>query len=805
MKKLILSLLIIVSLTVAVISSALAWFSPVNSIDENIGGGVYAGYFAGGDGTISDPYLLTNSTHVYNLAWLQYLGFFNIEQEDENGKTVIGQNYFRLERDVDMGGLVIPPIGTVKYPFVGNFWGQGYKITGAVVSNYLLTDDEGISKRPISVKEISDASVVGFFGVVGDYDGDHDGILDLGAKINTEDVTVKNGGVEKKTRTVAVHDLFLDDITVNTRSDESLIGIAAGYVNGSLSNIGVGLSNINIAAATTNLTVPDNGEGTLLMQGIENLKALSVYSLIGAYNLDTVVWESAPTGSSGISSTTTTGNGASINMSDLAKRVTYMQTTNREADAYLYPLTPYQKNTVLYKDREFSYKNDSASMQLAYGYKQGDVEIITALPLNVDIQNMFLNEKQTDAGGWTTDYYSSNTSEIIKGNNTGYIVGDSGGLTLSIKNISTLSGAMTGGGYDAESLIIYDSFTGNIIGDVEGQIPTSNFSAYDGVITDFAKSIEGGKCFGIQPSSYYISNIYQNGIVEINDVINYMVVTLPSVDLNGEVHEDYDLVRGGINFNISESGVPMRITAVAGTNGTGNGDYYLFSLYIIGTLDEDNNIVSTRGEDNSLPSSGALTLITDIWVSDEDPMDIKYNLGASGKIGYTKKYDSEVSLDREGAIYYLEMPVKPGEYVLSGYHKAKYGAIISPNLLYLDIGANGKSTVGDGQTKKYTLEGINFVDDTVLASKSVPVENYDVVTYRLALASASNTSGASAQFDRSSNSSMVFNFSGNSFETTKNKVVFTDNKTFYNAIIIGNIQASACADFPMKKKKQFIM
>lgn len=237
-------------------------------------------YFAGGDGSPNDPYQITDPVHLYNLSWLQYLGIFN---RDENGDGKIDQQYyFVLNNDINMSGLVIPPIGTDDNPFIGNFNGQGHCISNATVSNYVskAAGDGGVQQKPAAVEEIdstvsdeSGKAIVGFFGVVGDWNYALDG------KITDEsELTIEN-------KVNKVYDFRLDKLTIRTDTDESLIGLLAGYVNGSIVNVGIGESYIVAGENVTPLTG---------VTGIEMQLLISRYSLIGEYDHDTVVWPDEP-------------------------------------------------------------------------------------------------------------------------------------------------------------------------------------------------------------------------------------------------------------------------------------------------------------------------------------------------------------------------------------------------------------------------------------------------------------------------------------------------------------------------------
>ena len=284
------SLCLLLALFLTLTGASFAWF--VNMLQptpkEDFYASSLAAYFADGDGlTRETPYLITEPVHLYNLAWLQYLGVFN--QVDAEG-NIKQQYYFRLENDIDMNGLILPPIGTTEYPFVGNFNGNQKVITGATVSNYLAdtAGDGGIEQAPASVESYDNTvkvgntteqgAIVGFFGVVGNWDGSIKGLA------------VEDAGVTDVTqKTNAVYNFFLDDLTVRSDTTQSLMGLLAGYVDGSMANVGIGGSQLLVGENVKALNITDSP--------FEMQKMVSEYSLIGLYDGATVEWIDKPTDS----------------------------------------------------------------------------------------------------------------------------------------------------------------------------------------------------------------------------------------------------------------------------------------------------------------------------------------------------------------------------------------------------------------------------------------------------------------------------------------------------------------------------
>ena len=236
------------------LAPSLAWYRPVkvNFGPANIDGAVRASYFESGDGSVfnQEPqaehaaYEIKYPEQFYNLAWLQYLGCFN--EPGENG--VIPTTYFYLSADLDMKGYVLPPIGTKEYPFVGNFDGCGYTVSNLTVSNVLDSENMAVEGQ------LENAEIVGVFGVIGSLDA--------------EKASITSGGKEYtySSSTNAVKNVTFSDVTVETKTASALAGLAAGYVNGTLENVGVMGGTLDIKENTRALDYTDS---------------LSDYSLVG--------------------------------------------------------------------------------------------------------------------------------------------------------------------------------------------------------------------------------------------------------------------------------------------------------------------------------------------------------------------------------------------------------------------------------------------------------------------------------------------------------------------------------------------
>ena len=254
---------------------SLAWFASNISIPKNdyIAESKSA-FFGGGDGTEDAPYVISNTRHYYNLCWLQYLGRFNEKNKDSD---VIEQIYFKLEADLDFAnfGSALPPIGTTKYPFVGNFNGNEH-----IIKNLTVTDEySNLTFHPAAIDldgnvyhtsgatTINYCSIIGAFGVIG---------YASNAASDVEDSSIYKFS-ETQLKVNSVCDLYVDNLTVAPKTSQALAGLLAGYVSANMTNCGVHYSSFQLANVTN-------------INGKFNSK-VSRYALIGDYNSDAYSWD----------------------------------------------------------------------------------------------------------------------------------------------------------------------------------------------------------------------------------------------------------------------------------------------------------------------------------------------------------------------------------------------------------------------------------------------------------------------------------------------------------------------------------
>lgn len=763
-KKFLFPIIIVTVLFSLLITTAVAWFCNAHVVEPEFSGSAITSYLVG-DGTKAVPYKLRNATDVYNFAWLQYMGYFNKEGDD--GK--ITQYYFELMNDIDMGGIIIPPIGTTEFPFVGHFKGNGYCISDVTVSNY-LDDPEaklGIVKRPLSVTNIegTKVSITGFFGVVGALNDE------MAAKL-IDDSQVSTIGEKVN----AVHDLFLDNIVIRTETDESLIGLLAGYVNCSISNVGIGQCALHI------------GNKTLPLSALQMQQSISMFSLIGNYHKNNVFWGDKPTGDSDTTdSDDDQGWGGSIDMMDLAKRVTYMSSrkmTQTGTGYYYYNVsdTDFRINAQLVNKTPYHLTSGTGGVSYLFDG--------TVLPLNVDTKIMFADENKaytnsnSVSGLYTTSYYSNsaNTSEIVSTNNTGYLISNgtvtsSAAIRLGIRRLNNVYKSYSGSGSGSKIYDLYSDVQSKMVilgvdwqstsntafvqiaddyNTVVGGAITKNGDDFTSSNTNFSSySIIDGKTKYVKYTDVRESlhntflqattQIDGNDCTTINGIRFYkepeesQVYSVDSgIDLGSE--KVYDLLKSSIDFRVDSSGY---ITLVAGTfTATTTSSQTIFNLY---SVERENGKISEIHQISQIYIKPNGNIVYDFELSQGEDTTL-----------YTKVYDSsKLTSVPAGVMCYMELPVRAGEYAVAG-NKGAY-------LMYLDIGANGNESAGGGTGSTetgatHTMTGITFVDREVIEKTGTArsTEGYSVISFSLDLKEKAAHGGLDISFNRSSKTEMTY-------------------------------------------------
>ncbi len=275
---------VILAAGISTTAFSFAWFSNHNRVEKNIQGQTAGAYFARGKGTQEDPFVINRPIHLYNLAWLQNVGHFDDEK-----------TYFIIEKDLDMTGWTLPPIGNEFHPFIGELDGldtiHGTNKTAAKISNLTISNNfSDYLRHPSSITSISGCNAMGFFGTFGEE-----------KKNYADDAPVAKN-------------FYLDNLTVKSKEQENLIGALAGYVNGKIS--GIGISNSKISLPANNSAYKDYTSN------------VSDYTSVGycedkykntAYENEVTLQSSDPNTSQGTEGDggTEAGNGGSIDMNSM--------------------------------------------------------------------------------------------------------------------------------------------------------------------------------------------------------------------------------------------------------------------------------------------------------------------------------------------------------------------------------------------------------------------------------------------------------------------------------------------------------
>lgn len=250
-KRLLHVALAFITLIIVILPLSFGWFaSEYDVIESSLSAQSIASYFASGDGTQSNPFIIATPKHLYNLSWLQNRGFIGAD-------TPYGWRYFELNpefygdstNELDMAGALngedtktgaIPPIGTKENPFTGYFNGNGYTISNLWVS----TDPDDWKEQPEEYQDEDYHYGVGLFGYC----------------------------EKDENNPTYIGNFYLKNIEVTCSIHTDDLGLVAGYVDCSMSMIGV-----------------ENGIFTF-KNGYE---VDSDYSIIGSIT-DEVIWTDNP-------------------------------------------------------------------------------------------------------------------------------------------------------------------------------------------------------------------------------------------------------------------------------------------------------------------------------------------------------------------------------------------------------------------------------------------------------------------------------------------------------------------------------
>ena len=305
----------------------ISWFNSDTSSPINVDGNIHGSYFESGDGTAARPFEIARPIQLYYLSWLQEMGYFNEAVLDENtGEYILKQQYhFYLSKDIDMAdneeNYVIPPIGTIKYPFVGSFDGKGHKITDLTISNDYseYTKDP---RHPTGSNTHSDSyEILGLFGVLGTTESSNI----VTSSIINQDGTIQqlqdNGNdvlVEFSEAGNYVQNVYLSNVTIvaSTDSQHALAGAVAGYSNATVAHVGIFGATLRFAS----------GLGTVSTIGTTNLSDYAAFGFVTADHKRTVdkieetIYTPKATASTYVSNSSGSDWGGSVNFQSLRAR-----------------------------------------------------------------------------------------------------------------------------------------------------------------------------------------------------------------------------------------------------------------------------------------------------------------------------------------------------------------------------------------------------------------------------------------------------------------------------------------------------
>lgn len=684
------------------VTSAVAWLkigyevSLGNTGSVHLNAGAEAAYFGGGDGSSGNPYIISNSNHLYNLAWLQYIGYFNSPEP-------VKQLYFKLGDDVpatglDMTGVVLPPIGTDTYPFLGNFDGNGKKIVNLTVSNddpMQSTSDFGVTKPDTSILSgTTRPNIVGFFGVVG--------------QLPSQNINYTSSTVEMKNFT-------LENLTIVSKTSQTLVGFAAGYVDGNVSGVKIGgNSKINLNESTTTaITDITNDLSDYGLVGYTTKKGST-----GNYSQD--ISKYYHTGGSGSGADPLWGGSIAF---DAFNQRLHHHILNSTDIRFKNGNTTY--STGLLKsysnsDSKLSiYRGGTASAADTYLKKDPNSNYVVYNIIGAGTHSIWSGNGATTSG--RTKYTAAsavdgtyqplmvNSDYSTSSKNTGYLASDTCVQNGSSHLYNTLEGTIRSASYPNGQISnsfddtfhaygdLYNSSTGGPIYTYNGnkmEILTNkgvNYSdGYTLVSDDYNSShtVANSALTGYTKTTYTSLGLkrYKDARFHLESVlsgssyvhgIHFMgeaasaskTISVPNAIINGTSKTNYPVLLNTIDFNVAEPGY---ITLFAGA---------YFPQYATTTADHFFELYRVTRNGDSISS---ISKVYKIYKDSSN--NYTYTTSANQTVsGATLVFDMSYLTNnppKNNVVYYFEIPVGAGEFALGTVSGKTAGSY----LLYLDIG-----------------------------------------------------------------------------------------------------------------------
>lgn len=807
MKRIFRSLAALLIIVISFSAISFAWLASGKYLNfpSSFGGSATPAYFAGGDGSKDNPFRITNPVHLYNLAWLQYLGYFNRRKGFNNG---LDQTYFELGKDVDMRGRAIPPIGTEEYPFIGEFKGNGHKVTNLTISNKKGTGDlvysptnanfssDNMLCRINDSTKTQEIEIVGMFGVTGNYNGYLNEYVTTHTTLKTADVNVSN--------------FYVDKIHVRSNSAKTLAGLAAGYIGGNFSNVGVYRSDIKFAANAQANGVAGNG-------------VLSKYSLVGAYNEGLITWDDGGG---------TTGWGGSIDMERIYNRVKYANEHKTASYNYNYIYNYYNGKTQITESNNTTvesniggsyYVRKEGTVYYLWGKQQETQEMVDLgdnifggfhlsannryLYVNTDTNKFFMMSNSRTIfyiEKVNSDYYMFIDKNAVK--YYVYCNGSSLALTTSINDASklTIDSPVSNNDINSTKIKFGDKYFQHI-GGVSYQMKDESTTLFKFTKQDTYKTVlkyeieenggtrstqtyfpintetEKDKSENIIKNTGYFASGSADGIRmdrhEYSD--NNNVYTINSGGKVNQNSDDNDFKNVKKECSVLQSGKGYGLhfyEAVVDTNNL----YTIPSAKIKDTTYTNRQMVA-NSVDFIVEQKGAIRFVAGTGYTNNNGFFALYNIFRSGDGKITdikeiskiyKSGNDYVYLYTDGTtssgveantltdevfncewitkpgnnlvdnkLYYFSIPVNKGEYALGARSD-----LIGAYLFYLDIGANN-SGVGPGEVK-YTMDKVRFVNSGIPSDGNGNVNVLSAYEPALITLSGSSTAEEIAVFKR---------------------------------------------------------
>ncbi len=655
---------------ITTISSVYAWY--INSFDletdDSVKLSANNSYFGGGDGTKDNPYLIKTSKHLYNLAWLQDLGYFDSKVY-----------YFELKNNIDMSLLKkdgvespIPTIGIDTHPFKGNFNGNGYKIDNLLISTSFPESNKKVIKPSKAILDKHTTDTINNGEIITNYNG-------MFGLTTTEDGSSISNFVISNTSIVS--------------SKNILVGFICGYVNISLENVLVASSNMSIS---------------------KDVSYISSYTVLSKYG---IIGDKAETISWGEDNTNTWG--GTIDFYDIQKRLTYMINGNYKTQTMGSTSVRNYGDELITQYFEGSFEKPSYSC----------IEYTSLIPINItnDIESSYytqntseqINENTNNGYIVGTNSKSTNfTVQTRKINYNDYNVSNS-------FNSKNLYEAYTNTNQSSNlSLLTIKPTKDNSsnIYQINDEYNTSTNLIDSSLSRDTYKNLGLNKYSSIREN---LNNIYSSSAIKDNTMLNYYLRWGSNFDINSETaisnwptftgkaiingvsYDSYEFLRASINFTSKERGVFASIFTPWGDSATN----FVMNGLIDVTRDSSGKVEKKLRIDKVYTDNNGL--IKYVYSDNSTKVESGYNENNETLAYSFSNWNVKMSKNLF-ALYYCEIPLMVGDYAFgrcdlsSGYAGCTYN--------YIDIGANSSETTSSTKIKNIDYTYINLANVSGYAS-----------------------------------------------------------------------------------------